>query len=156
VSSDVDIVRQVPQAITDPDTGELVERADIERVAPLYQRIRSYLQQWREASDWCRDALIDAADERSEWAFQVGGVKVKVDPPSAAVIDWDLDELHKLESLLPAERYGELVRQVVTETPETVKLQTLARQAGPDSEVGRIILHAERRKPKARYVRVGS
>ena len=151
-----DLARQVPQAITDPESGELVDRADVERVVSVYARIRGYLQQWREAGDWCRDAIIDAADERSEWAMTIGGVKVKVDPPSAADIDWDLDELHKLEELLPAERYGELVRQVVVEKPQTGKLQALARQAGSDSEVGRIITQAERRKPRARYVRVSS
>ena len=149
-----DLARQVPQVITDPDSGELVDRADTPRVADLYRRLRDYAKQWREAQDWCRDALIEAADTRSEWAFTAGGVKVKVDPPSAADIDWDMDELHKLEQLLPPERYGELVQQTVVLKPQTGKLQALARQAGPDSEVARIIKNAERRKPRARYVKV--
>lgn len=149
-----DIAQQIPQAITDPDTGELVERSDTARVADLYQRIQQYQRQWRDAVSWCREAIIDAADERSEWTLSLPGVNLKVDPPSVADIDWNLDELHKLEALLPAERYGELVVQVVTEKPATGKLQALARQAGAESEVGRIILDAERRKPKARYVKV--
>jgi hypothetical protein len=151
---EADLAVQVPQAITDPSSGELISRSDTPRVVDVYQRIRDAMRQWREAGDWCRDAIIDAADERSEWSFTMNGVKVKVDPPSVADIDWDIDELHKLESLVPAERYGELVRQVVVEKPQTGKLQALARQAGADSEVGRIIAGAERRKPKNRYVRV--
>lgn len=151
-----DLARQVPQAITDPDTGEEILRSDTLRVVDLFQRMRAYQAQWKDAVAWCRDAIIDAADERSEWTFTAGRVKVKVDPPSAADIDWDMDGLHKLEQLLPSERYGELVVQVVVEKPQTGKLQALARQAGPDSEVARIISGAERRKPRARYVKVSA
>lgn len=149
-----DLARQEAQAITDPATGEIIDRADVEKVADLYQRIQDVQAQWSEARAWCARALIDAADERSEWRFTAGGVPLEIDPPSAASIDWDLDELHKLQALLPSERYAELVVQTVTEKAKTGKLQALARQAGADSEVGRIIMQAERRKPRARYVKV--
>lgn len=149
-----DLAVQVPQAITDPATGELIERSDTDKVADLYRRIQDVQAQWSEARAWCARALIDAADERSEWRLTAGGVHLEIDPPSAATIDWDLDELHKLEALLPPERYGELVVQTVVEKPKTAKLQALARQAGPDSAVAEIIGRAERRKPRIRYVRV--
>lgn len=149
-----DLARQVPQAITDPETGEQIDRTDTPRIADLYRRMKEYTAQWRDAQDWCRDALIDAADERHEWTFTIDGVQVKVDPPTAAMIDWDLDELAKLEDLLPPARYAELVQQVVVLKPQTGKLQALARQEHPGSEVAQIIKNAERRKPKQRYVKV--
>jgi hypothetical protein len=149
-----DLARQEAQAITDPATGELIDRADTEKVADLYRRIQEVQAQWSDARAWCARALMDAADERSEWRFSAGGVHLAIDPPSAASIDWDMEELHKLEALLPSERYGELVVQTVIEKPQTGKLQALARQAGADSAVGEIIHRAERRKPRARYVKV--
>jgi muconolactone delta-isomerase len=149
-----DLSVHVPESIADPDSGEWISRTDTARVVDVYSRIRDYMRQWRQASDWARDAIIDAADSRSEWSFTIDGAKVKVDPPSAADIDWDLDELHKLEQLLPPERYAELVVQVVTEKPQTGKLQALARQSGADSVIWKIIIAAERRKPRARYVKV--
>jgi hypothetical protein len=149
-----DLARQEAQAITDPATGEVIDRADTEKVADLYRRIREVQAQWDDAKKWCARALVDAADERSEWNFSAGGVHLVVDPPSAASIDWDMDELHKLQAQLSPTKYGELVQQVVVEKPQTGKLQALARQAGADSTVGQIITRAERRKPKARYVKV--
>jgi hypothetical protein len=151
---DTDLAVQVAQAIADPESGELIERSDTPRVAELYYRIDDIMKRWNDAKRWCRAAIIDAADERNEWTLALPGLKVKVDPPAKGDITWDMDELHKLEALLPAERYGELVVQVVTEKPATGKLQALARQAGADSEVGRIILQAESRTPANRYVKV--
>jgi len=153
-STTTDLARQEAQAITDPATGEIIDRADTAKVADLYRRIQDVQAQWSEARAWCARALIDAADEASNWKLNVGGVHLEIDPPSAASIDWDLDELHKLQPLLTSERYAELVVQTVTEKPKTTKLQALARQAGADSQIGQIISHAERRKPRARYVKV--
>lgn len=153
MSLDVD-TRQDAAVIIDPATGEEISRGDTARVADLYRRIQEVQAQWSEARAWCARALIEAADERSEWRFTAGGVNLEIDPPSAASIDWDLDELHKLEQLLPPERYAELVVQTVIEKGKTGKLQALARQAGPDSQVGQIITRAERRKARPRYVRV--
>lgn len=149
-----DLAAQIPQAIIDPRTGEEVNRADTAKIADLYRYLREVQRDWKSAADWCRDRLIEYADERHEWTLILPGINLKVDPPSAADIDWDIDELHKLEALLPSERYGELVKQVVVEKPQTVKLQALARQSGPDSDVGQIIQQAERRKPKNRYIKV--
>lgn len=148
-----DLARQEAQAITDPATGELVDRADTEKVADLYRRIQEVQAQWSEARAWCARALIDAADERNEWSFQAGGVKLEIDPPSASSISWDIDQLHNLEPLLPPDVYAGLVVQTVTETAKTVKLQALARRVGPDSPIGQIITRAEHRKPKTRSVR---
>lgn len=151
-----DVARQIPQHIVDPDTGEEILRSDTAKVADVQRRIAAYLKDWKEAKAWCDAALIEAADERNEWVFDVDGLKVKVDPPSKATIDWDEEELQKLEAHLSPTRYGELVTQVVSLKPQTVKLQALARQAGPDSAVGKIIERAERRKPTGRYVKVES
>jgi len=149
-----DIAIQEARVIIDPATGEEIDGADTAKVADLYRRIQDVQEQWSAARAWCARRLIESADERSEWRFKAGGVNLAIDPPTAASIDWNMDELHKLEELISAERYGELVVQVVTEKPQTGKLQALARQAGPDSQVGQIILRAERRKPRARYVKV--
>jgi len=150
-----DLARQEAQVIIDPATGEIIDRADVEKVADLYQRIQDVQAQWSEAKKWCARALIDAADQRSEWGKRsIGGVKLTIPPPSTSEIEWDIDELHKLEALVPPEVYGELLVQEVVENPQTGKLKTLARQAGPDSPVGLIITRAEQRKPKTRYVTV--
>lgn len=150
-----DLARQEAAAITDPRTGERVERADTERVADVYHYIQNIMREWGDARAWCCRALIDAADQRNEWTFTTpSGVTVEVDPPSASTIDWDLDELHKLEDLLPPDVYATLVEQTVSEKAKTRNLQTLARRRGADSDVGRIITQAERRRPRARAVRV--
>jgi len=149
-----DLARQEAQAITDPATGEIIDRADTAKVADLYQRIQEVQAQWSEARAWCARALIDSADARSEWTFNIGGVDVTVDPPSSASIDWDEEELAKLEELVSPERYGELVKQTVVTKVQTVKLKALARRVGPESVIGQIIARAERRRPKPRSVRV--
>lgn len=149
-----DLARQEAQAIVDPATGEEITRADTEKIADLYRRIQEVQAQWSEARAWCARALIDAADERNEWSFAAGTVKLEIDPPSTSSISWDIDELHKLESLLPPDVYAGLVVQTVTESAKTVKLQALARRVGPDSPIGQIIARAERRRPKPRSVRV--
>jgi len=154
MSTNVDLARQEAQSITDPATGELIDRADVEKVVDLYRRIKEVQAQWADALAWCARALIDAADERSVWVFSAAGANVKVDPPNTSTIRWNFDELHKLEALLPAERYAELVEQTVWEKAKTGKLQTLARQAGADSEIGRIINQAEVRIPATRSVKV--
>jgi hypothetical protein len=143
----------VPDQITDPDTGEVIASSDVAGVADLYRRLDAYLDQWKDAKAWCRAAIIAAADERHEWRLALPGMDIHVDPPSHSDIDWDIDELHKLESLMAPERYGELVVLTITEKPQTGKLHTLARQAGEDSVIAQIISRAERRKPKTRYVR---
>jgi hypothetical protein len=150
-----DLARQEAQAITDPATGEVITRADTEKVADLYRRIKEVQGQWSEAAVWCVRALLDAADERSEWGKRrIGDVELTIDPPAASSIQWDYEELHKLEELLPADRYGELVVQTVSEKAETKKLQTLAKQAGEGSPIAEIITRAERRVPRARAVKV--
>lgn len=155
MTSDIDITRQDAAAITDPRTGELVERSDTEKVAEVYQYIQGIMSEWGDARAWCCRALIEAADQRNEWTFTTeGGVSLEIDPPSASTIDWDLDELHKLEDLLPPDVYGELVVQTVSEKAKTQKLQTLARRRGADSDIAKIISQAERRRPRARAVRV--
>jgi len=150
-----DLARQEAQAITDPATGEVIDRSDTDKVADLYERIKQVREDWNDAYAWCARALIDAADERSEWGkVNIGGVPLEIDPPSSASIRWNYDLLHKLEALLPSERYAELVEQTVTEKAKTVQLQALARRAGPDSEIGKIITEAEQRVPKMRGVRI--
>lgn len=150
-----DLARQEAQAIVDPATGEQIDRADTERVADLYRRIKEVQAQWNDAAVWCCRALLDAADERAEWGKRrIGDVELTIDPPAAASIQWDYDELHKLEALLPAERYGELIVQTVSEKAQTKQLQALARQSGAGSAIGEIITRAERRVPRARAVRV--
>jgi len=150
----VDLARQEAQAITDPATGEVIDRADTAKVADLYRRIQDVQAQWSDAGAWCARALIDAADERAQWGeVTFGDVHLNIDPPSTSSIRWDMEELHKLEALLPPERYAELIVQTVSEKAKTGKLQTLARRVGPDSEIGQIIARAEQRVPAARYVR---
>lgn len=149
--TDVDIYQEVVQELVDPESGEIVHRSDVAAVARLHRKISEIERQFREAKRWATDALLEVMDERAEWTLHVGAMKITAPSPDAAAVDWDLDELAKLEGLLPSDRYGELVQQVVTLKPVTKKLQTAAKAGG---EIGAIIRRAERRTPRARYVRV--
>lgn len=139
-----------PRDVVDPFTGELIPRTDLERATLLVRKIRDQEQVFRRIKEWATDAVVEHCDERAEWTVDFGGFKVSVPPPTASDIDWDLDELHKLEDLLPSDRYGELVKQIVVEKPDTRALHNAAKAGG---EIAAIIERAERRKPKTRYLK---
>ncbi len=145
-----DLTPAPPRDIVDPFTGELITRSDLQRATLLVRKIRDQEQTFRRIKEWVTDAVAEYCDENAEWTVDFGGFKVSVPPPTASDIEWDLDELHKLEALLPAHRYGELVQQVVSEKANTRALQN-AKKAG--GEIAAIIERAERRKPKSRYLR---
>lgn len=136
--------------MVNPFTGELVARGDIPNAVKLARTIRDYKHTFDQIQRWVTDQYAEFCDERAEWTHHIAGMTVSIPPPTASDIDWDIDELHKLEALLPADRYGELVQQVVTEKPNTRALQN-AKKAGGD--IGAIIERAERRKPKSRYLK---
>lgn len=144
---------ETPREVVDPFTGELVTRNNLREAALLVRRIREAEAQFGKLKKGISDWFADYCDERAEWTVDFGGFKVSMPAPTAAEIDWDLDELHKLEALLPPERYGELVKQVVSEKPMTLKLQNAAKAGG---EIGAIIERAQRRKPKTRYIAIKS
>lgn len=148
--TDLQVHEEAPREVVDPFTGELVTRSDLQKTALLVRKIRDQERSFGKIKQWAADAFAEHCDERAEWTVDFGGFKVSVPPPTASDIDWDLEELHKLESLLPSERYGELVKQVVTEKADTRALQNAAKAGG---EIAEIIQRAERRKPKPRYLR---
>lgn len=145
-----DLEQAPPRDVVDPFTGELIPRTDLKSVTLLIRKIRDQEQVFRRIKDWATEAVIEYCDERAEWTVTFGGFKVSVPPPTASDVDWDLDELHKLEDLLPSDRYGELVKQIVVEKPDTRALHNAAKAGG---EIAEIITRAERRKPKTRYLR---
>lgn len=141
---------EAPREVVDPFTGELVLRSDLAKTALLIRKIRDQERSFSKIKQWATDAFAEHCDERAEWTVDFGGFKVSIPPPTASDIDWQMDELEKLEALLPPERYAELVKQTVTYEPQTRALQNAAKAGG---EIGAIIARAERRKPKTRYLR---
>lgn len=148
-----DLVTQVAQEVVDPQTGEVIHRQDVPAVGRLYKKIREFEQQFRNVKAWANDALIEHMDERAEWTIHAAGMKFSAPSPAAADVEWDLEELEKLQEHLPADRYAELVKQTVVYEPQTVKLHQAAKAGGAIAE---IIERAETRKPKRRYVKVST
>lgn len=148
MSTDLD--QAPPRDVVDPFTGELITRSDPVACAKLVRKIRDFEHDFSRLKKWATDAFAEFADERAEWTHHVAGMTIRIDPPTASDIDWDYDELHKLEALLPPERYGELVKQTVVEKANTLKLQNAAKVGG---EVGAIIDRAQRRRPKNRSLK---
>lgn len=145
--SDLD-VRQV---VIDHRTGEEVSPSDTERVADILDDARTLRYRLGRIISAAEAALLDAMDERAEWTLRIPGYKLSGDSPEAAEVEWDLDELRKLEALLPSDRYAACVRLEVTEKPITSELRKVAKAGG---EVAEIIQRAEHRKPKRRRVTV--
>ena len=141
------LVTQVAQEVVDPQTGEVIHRKDIPAVGRLLGKVRDLQRQFRNLNEWANDAIVEYMDERAEWTIHAAGMKFSAPSPEAADIEWDLEELEKLQEHLPADRYGELVRMEISHKPQTVKLHQAAKAGG---EIAKIIERAERRTPKQR------
>lgn len=141
---------EAPREVLDPFTGELVTATDLRSAALLIRRIREAEAQFAKLKKGITGWFADYCDERAEWTVDFGGFKVSVPPPTASDIDWQMDELEKLEALLPPDRYAELVKQTVSYEPQTRALQNAAKAGG---EIGQIIERAQVRRPKKRYLR---
>lgn len=148
--TDVDII--VPQEVVDPETGELIPRSDPAACGGLIERLRQLEHRLRTLKAWANDAILEQMDAEAQWTLHAGGLKLSAPSPTAGDVVWDLDELAKLQDHLSPERYGELVRQVVTYEPQTAKLRNAAKAGG---DIERIITQAQTLKPKRRYVSVG-
>lgn len=145
-----EIAQKAAERMLDEATGEIIDRTDTPSVARFLKRVIEAERAAVKAKRWCVQALLDYGDERKEWGrVNVGLFKVEIDPPTASSLDWDDQELLKLENLLPRDRYLELCRPTVTLKPDGRKLKAIM-QRDPESEVGQVIRRAEIRRPKTR------
>ena len=147
----IDLTHEIVHEVKDPETGEIIARTDLPAVARLWKKVDDVQRQWKDVKAWANQAIIDYLDAQAKWTIEAGGLKVSAPSPEAADVHWDLDELAKLEALLPSERYAELVRQTVILEPQTGELHKAAKAGG---RIAEIIMRAESRTPKRRYARV--
>lgn len=140
----------VPEML-DTETGEMIARSDTPRVAALLAKIRRYEVEYRKAKAWANEALIEAMDRDAKWTLHYPNLTVTAPSPTSAEIQWDTNELAKLEQLLPRDRFVELLNPHIAYKPDTRGLHNAAKAGGVIAE---IIQAAEQRKPARRYVSV--
>lgn len=137
--------------VVDHRTGEEISHDDIPRIADILDDARTVRYRLGQIIDAAQTAILDHMDAQAQWTLRIPGFKATGDSPGAADVEWDMDELHKLEERLPHDRYADCVQTVVTEKPITAELRRVAKAGG---EIAAIIKRAEVRKPKRRRVSI--
>src|SRR5437773_170346 len=97
------------------------------RIADILDDARTVRYRLGQIITAAEQAILDHMDEHAQWTLRIPGFKATGDSPEAADVEWDMDELHKLEALLPHDRYADCVQTTVTEKPITAELRRVAK-----------------------------
>lgn len=135
---DIEEVEVASTELVIPGLATLVNMEEPAQVAQALADIRSLENQLREIKSDLSAVLIGESARQGSKTLRFGDLTVEVSGGTS--IEWDLDELAKLQAAgLPEERYDALVRTTVS---QTVSAAEAKRIAAVNSEYARIIERA--------------